>query len=310
MDRIVRVIDQVGVVALVLGALAGSPEVRAAPPRAEVVQLLDRLEKGDERDREEAARRLEFLAAPEAVPRLLGLLGSADSRHRIAASSVLAVVAPAEARTPLVRALREDTDWEVRRNAAFGLGRLACAGHGNRALRDALVAAAADDHPRVRAAVARALGEGAVLAGRAAARRLAGDPDPEVRGAAAVALFRFDDAHAPVAARAHLTGTGLATQREFVQALGAIGRPCDAAARLLAPLLQDATLPRRLRADVATALAQLRDERGLRYLVLMSSSHDLEDQDEALRGLRVLDVGDARREALYRRYRAEAEAAR
>jgi HEAT repeat protein len=85
---------------------------------------------------------------------------------------------------PMVRALREEPDGDVRASAAYGLGEL-----GDAAAADALAAALSDDYKWVRFEACGALRKLKARGARAALERVAaGDDDEQVRKAAAKAL--------------------------------------------------------------------------------------------------------------------------
>jgi aminopeptidase N len=107
---------------------------------------------------------------------------------RVAAARALGQLPDPAGIAGLATALRGDAFWGVRAAAARALGRTR-----RDAARDALVAAIDDEHPRVRRAVAAALGDflGDEAAGRALADRLrGGDASYFVEAEAALALGR------------------------------------------------------------------------------------------------------------------------
>ncbi|HEY7374499.1 MAG TPA: M1 family aminopeptidase, partial [Polyangia bacterium] len=115
---------------------------------------------------------------------------------RVAAARALAQIPDPAGIAALTAALRGDDFWGVRAAAARALGATR-----RDDARAALVAAIADEHPRVRRAVAAALGDflGDELAGRTLADRLRrGDPSYFVEAEAAAALGRTRTAEALV----------------------------------------------------------------------------------------------------------------
>ncbi len=125
--------------------------------------------------------------------------GKANDHHdgdlpyaiRTAAAKDLGTIGDQRAVEPLVKALKQDSDWPVRSAAAEALGKI-----GDDSAVEPLVAALNDEKWAVRRAAALALGK---IGGKKAVDPLInslGDTDQDVRAAAAVALGQLGDRNA------------------------------------------------------------------------------------------------------------------
>jgi HEAT repeat protein len=138
----------------------------------------------------------EFLAQEDAGELLAALLERGDARNRAEAAAVLGVgPAPPEVRRVVLPGLAkalEDHHWRVRANAAVALGKVAEGDHG---AHQALMAAHQDPDPRVRAAATFALAEAGGPRPETLAALEAGlsDPIPDVRVVAANATAQAGD---------------------------------------------------------------------------------------------------------------------
>jgi HEAT repeat protein len=141
------------------------------------------LRRGDARVQRVAPAALEALHDPAAIAPLRSAIGDADPCVRRLAASLLGRLHHPRAVAALSAALT-DRDTDTRAMAALGLGLAQEAATG-----PALLAALRDTAPPVRALAAWALGEiEDVAASGALTRLLRGDPDRDVRMAAAWAL--------------------------------------------------------------------------------------------------------------------------
>jgi aminopeptidase N len=209
---------------------------------------------------------------------------------RVAAARALADLPDPASVAALAGAMRDDAFWGVRAAAARALGQTR-----REEARDALVAAFADPHPRVRRAIAAGLGD--FVADETAARALAGclrrgDPSYFVEAEAAAALGRTrspealvllptlldrasfqdvirsraieglgrcgDERALPAIRDAWRPGAGWASRRAIVSALAELARGTGssrAARELIEIRLRDRDF--RVRAEAASALARL-----------------------------------------------------
>ncbi len=142
--------DEDGFVRATAAKLLGDLEDPAAVPA-----LVDHLGRDpDPVVRQRAAEALTVLAGPQAEESLVRALQDPLARVRLAATRGVSDLAPGRALDALVQLLLEDPEWEIRAQAARGLGR-----SGARELAPALEAALQDRNEFVRAAAAHALEE-------------------------------------------------------------------------------------------------------------------------------------------------------
>ena len=143
-----------------------------------------------------AAAASEFLALDDAGTLLATRLDRGDARERSEAAAVLGFgPAPPEVRQEVLPGLRKavaDDHWRVRANAAVALGKL---GEGDQGVHEALLKAHGDGDPRVRAAASFALAEAGGPRSETLAALEAGlsDPIPDVRVVSANAIVQAGD---------------------------------------------------------------------------------------------------------------------
>jgi HEAT repeat protein len=97
---------------------------RAMPKTDDVSALIQQVLKGPSVAADRAAEKLRFLGPDKAGPPLRALMQSPDPHTRVAVSSALVIVRDPASVKLLQKAVTEDESWEVRRNAANGLGSL------------------------------------------------------------------------------------------------------------------------------------------------------------------------------------------
>jgi HEAT repeat protein len=208
--KICGILLSFGVVALI--PAAGADEKK--PPQ-DIDYLIDMLKSPDVTERRDTARTLGIMGFDVATPALIEALSDSDTKVQLYAAEALGnigdqrAVSPlldklpyaepgvkryilgalgkigdARAFEPLTRALREESEGDVRASAAYGLGEL-----GDAAAVDPLVAALGDDNKWVRFEACHALRRLKARGARPALERVAaGDEDEQVRKAAAKAL--------------------------------------------------------------------------------------------------------------------------
>ncbi|MFC5138149.1 HEAT repeat domain-containing protein [Actinomycetospora rhizophila] len=210
------------------GALVSVLERRGARERAR--RGTHRARPGE---RARSAHLLGVLGGADALPRLVALLADRDPEVRAVAARALGHLADPSAAAPLVRALAAPDARLPHQEALSAVARTGIASHG------ALLRAADDLDPRVRARAVEALGlVGAVGAAPRLVTALVEDPVAEVRLRAARALGRLGS---PVALEPLLAATAgsepAPLRATAAQALGALG--ARTAVPVLARLVAD-----------------------------------------------------------------------
>jgi HEAT repeat protein len=154
--------------------------------------FLQELESSSHHSSLEAAA-ADFLAVEDAGRSLATFLDRGDAKERAEAAAVLGLgPAPPEVRREVLPGLGkalQDEHWRVRANAAVALGKL---GEGDHVVQQALLTAHEDQDPRVRAAATFALAEagGPPSETLAAFEAALSDPIPDVRVVAANAIVQ------------------------------------------------------------------------------------------------------------------------
>ncbi len=201
---------------------------------------------GDAEVRAAAARALGDARAAAAESRLIGLLTDTEPRVRFAAAEALGRIGSKACVKPVLDLLRSIADGDpYLRHAAV----MALAGSGDRG---ALLAAASDPSPSVRAGVVLALRR----LGSAEVARFLDDPEPNIADEAARAIH---DVPIPEALPALAARLGKPKQPEFLpyRALNArfrLGRPEDAAA--VAAFAASPDAPEKLRVEALHDLGE------------------------------------------------------